>query len=178
MVMLRQQSQTPEDEARLNVLLTVDRQRASGHWSRQLPRLLGPQGVRAFVAETGQEAVRMAGSIQIHTALVDLATPTGHELGRGSSGGLPGGIWLLEVLRRLPSRPAVVVVNNLISYSPKQAQRFLNEALRLGAFTVMNTPIDIEALLVVIRRIVDRHFQGQWPISSVDERAPSNGPEL
>lgn len=156
-------------QVRFNVLLTEDREHAIEHWTRQLPRLLEPQGVHAYVARTGREALQMAESMEVHAAVIDLLTPAGSE---GKMVGQPrgaGGLWLLEVFRRLPQRPPVVVVNNR-AYTNAQAHRLLNEALRLGAFSVINPPVELEALLAVIRRLVDRRYAGAWP-----ERRPAPG---
>ena len=151
-----------QSASRFNVLLTEDRQHSAGHWTRQLPRLLKPQGVQAFVARTGREAVAMVNDLEIHAALVDLATP--QDDGQTGSGTLSEaqGLWVLEVLRRLPARPPIVVVNSR-AIARKEAQRFLNDALRLGAFSVVNRPSDIEDMLAVIRRLIDRQYEGAWP---------------
>lgn len=162
----------PGPDARFNVLLTEDREHSAGHWTRQLPRLLQPQGVRSYVARTGREAVEMVNDLEIHAALIDLATPqdapsrnsaTGETSTASPSGlGDAQGLWVLEVLRRLPQRPPVVVVNSR-AIASNQAQRCLNQALRLGAFSVVNRPSDIEDMLAVIRRLIDRQYEGAWP---------------
>ena len=41
--------------------------------------------------------------------------------------------------------------------------RALNEALRLGAFSVMEKPVDVEQLLGVFRRLMDKRYRGNWP---------------
>jgi len=158
-----------QPEAKFNVLLTEDREHAIEHWTNQLPRLLKPQGVTAYVARTGQEAYQMIGQYRFHAAVIDLSTPAGNiNLLRQArqcirlSSQTPGGLWLLELFSRLPDRPPVVVVNSH-PYSRRQAQRFLNLALRLGAFSVINRPVQLEALLEVIRRLIDKQYQGQWP---------------
>lgn len=147
-----------QPDARLTVLLTEDREHAIEHWTQQLPRLLEPQGVSALVARTCREAVELADERQIHAAVVDLLTPRDeHHADAG-----PGGLWLLEMFRRRPAGPPVVVVSNR-GYSPREAQRFLNDALRLGAFSVIERPVQIDALLNVIRRVLDRRYAGNWP---------------
>jgi DNA-binding response OmpR family regulator len=157
-----------QPDSRFNVLLTEDRDHAVGHWTRQLPRLLEPQGVRAYVARSGREAVAMVNDLQIHAALIDLATPQDDSPEAGSSpvglsgGGEAQGLWVLEVLKRLPTRPPIVMVNSR-AIARVQAQRFLNDALRLGAFSVVNRPSDIEDMLAVIRRLIDRQYEGSWP---------------
>ncbi len=155
--------------ARFKVLLTEDREHAIEHWTHQLPRLLEPQGVTSYVARTGQEAWRLMGSHRFHAAVIDLSTPTGQIQMSGGGDRVirlspqsPGGLWLLEILSRLRCCPPVVVVNSH-PYSHRQAQRFLNLALKLGAFSVINRPVQLESLLEVIRRLIDKQYYGQWP---------------
>lgn len=156
----------PQPASRFNVLLTEDREHSAGHWTRQLPMLLQPQGVRSYVARTGREAVAMVSDFEIHAALIDLATPQEPRNTPGSPSaagfGDAQGLWVLEVLRRLPNRPPIVVVNSR-AIARNQAQRYLNQALRLGAFTVVNRPSDLEDMLNVIRRLIDRQYEGSWP---------------
>jgi len=149
--------------ARFNVLLTEDRPHSEGHWTSQLPRLLEPQGVAAYVAGTGREAMDLAQRMEIHAAVIDMGTPIepadGVTFGARRAG---GGMWLLELLRRLPYRPPVVMVRKP-AFSQRQAQRMLNEALKLGAFSVMNKPVNVEQLLAVLSRLVERRYRGAWP---------------
>ena len=166
MVNVRPESQPPQvppagdADVRFTVLLTEDREHAIEHWTHQLPRLLEPQGVQAFVARTGREALELAKQLTIHAAVIDLLTPADEG---STSPSTPGGLWLLEVLRRRPDRPPVVLVSNP-NYSQRLTQRYLNEALRLGAFSVLNRPVELEALLQSIRRVIDRRYKGAWPV--------------
>ncbi|QDU70774.1 hypothetical protein Pan265_06100 [Mucisphaera calidilacus] len=149
---------------RFNVLLAEDPQRADADWATPLGQLLKPQGFAPLVAESGREALELAEQHPVHAALVDLATPreTDKRPTGGTSSVESGGLWLLEVLHRLPDAPPIVVVNN----QPLDAaafQRYVTQALQLGAFSVVNFPIRIEALLNVIRRLIDRRYHGQWP---------------
>ena len=148
--------------ARLKVLLTEDRDHAIEHWTRQLPRLLSPQGVEAIVAKTGQEAIEITRQTDIHAALIDLSTPQDKNNRAMTVSGVPGGIWLLEVLSRSPARPPIVIVNSR-TFTERQIQRSLNDALRLGAFSVVNQPVQLETLLDVIQRLLDRRYDGAWP---------------
>lgn len=154
---------------RFSVLLAEDPEHGAAHWTRQLPRLLEPQGVEAVLARTGREAVEVVGRMEIHAALIDLATPPGDSPSdQGDAAMAAGALWVLEVSRRMPRRPPIVVVNSRIQ-SPQQVQRFLNHALRLGAFSVVNGPMNLEALLGTIRRIIDRMYGGQWPVQQPRE---------
>ncbi|MFP4145112.1 MAG: response regulator [Phycisphaeraceae bacterium] len=146
--------------ARFNVLLTEDRERAVEHWTRQLPRLLEPHGVQAFVARSGREALDLASEQEMHAALIDVLTPP--DPARSASQRGPGGLWLLEVLRRMPQRPPAVLVASQ-QLTPNQVQRLLNQALRLGAFSVVDRPMELENLLAIIRRLLDRRYAGNWP---------------
>lgn len=152
-----------QDESRFNVLLTEDRPHSDVHWISQLPRLLQPQGVMAYVAGTGREAVELAERTEIHAAVIDLGTPIGDAADAADPvRAAPGGFWMLELMRRLPSRPPVVMLRPP-AFSRRQADRILTEALRLGVFSVMNKPVDLEQLLAVFQRLIDRRYRGAWP---------------
>lgn len=149
------QPDSPPSDARFRVLLTEDRARPDEHWTRQVPPLLGPLGVEASIATNSREALAILESTPIHAAVIDLNTPAPqNETG--------GGLWLMQVIQRLPSRPPVVVVNSQ-SYSQRQVQRLLNQALELGAFSVINWPVKIDTLLVTFQRLIERAYNNHWP---------------
>lgn len=150
----------PQSEAQFNVLLTQDRPLTSTHWTVQLSRLLEPQGVASYVARTGREAITVAGQVRIHAAVIDLGTPLG-DLAMPRAGG-DAALWLLELFRRLPNRPPVVIVQSQ-TWTQRQIERLLHEALRLGAFSVLHKPVNLEDLLRVFQRLVDRQYRGAWP---------------
>lgn len=162
--------------AKLNVLITEDRPHAPEHWSTQLPRLLEPQGVAAYVARSGREAIEVAHRVRVHAAVVDWGTPIGEATPIGSAnrseiadagrptGGTVTGLWLLELFRRLPHHPPVVVVGGPV-ISQRQFDRLMRESLRLGVFSVVNKPVDLEQMLTVFRRMIDRRYRGAWPLS-------------
>ncbi|MCC6680175.1 MAG: response regulator [Phycisphaeraceae bacterium] len=166
MVAMRHQPEAdPLPAGRFNVLLTRDRDREQEHWTAQLPRLMQPLGVRAFTAYTGRQALDLVEQHTIHAALIDIATPP-------TPGSHGDGLWLLQMLVRRPSRPPVVVVNH--RYAMRRAERLLNEALRLGAFSVINRPQHLDTLLTVIARLVQREYQNTWPPPERDQGAPEN----
>lgn len=161
MVAVRSQHDTtPSGGGRFNVLLTRDRDREPEHWTSQLPRLMQPLGVHAYLAHTGREALDLFEHHTIHAALIDIATPP-------TSGGEPDGLWLLQVLTRKPNRPPIVVVNH--RYAQRRAERLLNEALRLGAFSVINRPQHVDPLLTVIARLIAREYNNNWPPPEVSD---------
>ncbi|MEO1237607.1 MAG: response regulator [Planctomycetota bacterium] len=143
---------------RFNILLTEDRVRPIEHWTRQFPRLMQPLGVEAHLATTGQQALELTERIAFHAAFIDLATPKDDASAPATA---PGGLWLLKVLQRKAQRPPVVVVNSRATR--QQAVRLLNDALRLGAFSVVNQPVELNHLLAVAQRLLARHHRGQWP---------------
>lgn len=162
--MLNLRPPSPESDprdARFRVLLTEDRARTDDHWTRQLPALLRPMGVDALIASTGQQALDLIQHDPIHAAIIDLATPKAAQTGNAQAAA-GGGIWLMQVLQRLPNRPPVVVVNSN-SYSQRQVQRLLNQALELGAFSVVNRPVRLDALLATFQRLFERAYNNTWP---------------
>lgn len=160
MMNLRPPQPVPPDpdspsDARFRVLLTEDRARPDEHWTRQLPPLLRPLGVQASIAADSKEALAILESTAIHAAVIDLNTPAPNN----DTG---GGLWLLQVIQRLPHKPPVVVVNSH-SYSQKQSGRMLNQALDLGAFSVVNWPVQIDTLLSTFQRLIERAYNNHWP---------------
>lgn len=151
--------------ARFRVLLTEDRARPDEHWTRQLPPMLGPLGVQASIAADGSQALRILEATPIHAAVIDLNTPApqnGPGPGSGANQTSGGGLWLMQVIQRLPHKPPVVVVNSH-SYSQRQVQRLLNQALALGAFSVINWPVQIDTLLATFQRLIERAYDNHWP---------------
>ncbi|MCX5662992.1 MAG: hypothetical protein NTW19_25180 [Planctomycetota bacterium] len=147
------------------------------HWTAQIPRLLEPLGIAAYVAQSVEDAISLAEQMEIHAAVVDLSTPLGETK---RTGGMPGvrapnpgrttagrsagqsGLWLLEMFRRLPNHPPVVVIHGPAA-DRREGDRLLSEALRLGAFSVLAKPVEIEQILAVFRRVLDRQYRGSWP---------------
>ena len=57
-----------QPSSRLNVLITEDRPHPPEHWTSQLPRLLEPQGIVAYLARSGREAIDLAE--RVHATLI------------------------------------------------------------------------------------------------------------
>lgn len=134
-------------------------------WVDRLPKLLEPIGIHSLRAESGQQAADLIRRYRVHVAVVDLGLP----LEQGSVGGVGGsgeeaGPQILELIRRLDQPPPTVVVKR--SRSHRDDCREMAAALRAGAFAVIDRPrqqADLEVLLEVLRRCLQRHYKNRWP---------------
>ena len=143
---------------RLNLLLSRDERMGSDRAAiDQLLVLVSPLGIRSIVVSTGEEAAEVIGREPIHVAFVDLAMP----IARGSEG-QPGGSRVLQLLRRLDQPPPTVVLRPSHG-ATRDRCRLLGDALREGAFAVIDRPLRIETMLEVMRRIIRRHYRDHWP---------------
>lgn len=143
---------------RLNVLLT-DR---GGHWSSQLPPLLEAQGVTSFKVSSTDEALQCIEVTPIHVAVVDMFLDTQPDV-LPNPQRLPGGLKLLQVMQRSERRPPAVLIVRSRHFDPRVDNFVLNEALRLNAFTVLDQPVELNQMLCVLRRALERYFGGRWP---------------
>lgn len=163
----RQPTPTPSTcpGGRLNLLLSYAGWQPDPLVNRLAP-LLEPMGVTAHHAGTGREASRVIQATPIHIAVVDLALPL--DLTTPQPEREPefeeGGPRLLELLSRLDQPPPVVAIKR--SRSTRDDARDLNAALRLGVFAVVDRPrelSDLNLILNVLRRCLERHYHGRWP---------------
>lgn len=146
--------------SRLNLLLSYGSNRDEEVMD-QLPRLLTPMGIHSIRVTTGERAARAVADQVIHIAVVDLAVPLCDETDRRAAGAR-----VLELLRRLDQPPPTVVVRPRRP-TVRDSARELSEALRAGAFTVLDRPLGLESLLEVLRRILRRHYADLWPAPSL-----------
>ncbi len=148
---------TPSSQPRLNLLLS-DASRPDQSWADRLPPLLEPMGVRMVRARSGREASEVIRATPIHMAVVDLALPL--DIGSAEDGGLR----LLELLRHSENRPPTIIIRR--ARTTREASRESMRALLADAFAVVDRPNhhrDVELLLEVLRRVLARHYRGQWP---------------
>ncbi len=143
-------------ESRLNLLLSYDRS-PPGSVIEQLPRLLAPMGIRSIRVTSGEGAARIITELAIHIAVVDLAMPL-----VSSDPSKPAGPRVLQLLRRLEQPPPTVVIRPPQPIA-RESARGLADALREGAFAVLDRPINLETILEVMRRILRRHYSDLWP---------------
>lgn len=148
--------------SRLNLLLSCAGWRHHDPLD-QLPPLLTPLGIHSIKASSGEEAAEVIRKYTVHIAVVDLSIPM-QRVGcaKDACGAAEAGPRVLQLLRRLESPPPTVVVR------PPQpvvrdSSRTLAQALRDGAFAVLDQPVKLEAMLEVLRRILRRHYADGWP---------------
>jgi CheY-like chemotaxis protein len=143
--------------ARLNLLLSYGGWRETAA-EEQLVRLLEPMGINSITAESGEEAADVIRTRAVHIAVVDLAIPL-HRRGPSAA---PGGGRILQLLRRLDQPPPTVLVRPPQPAS-RESERQLSEALREGAFAVLDRPFRLETMLEVMRRVLRRYYADLWP---------------
>lgn len=102
-----------------------------------LRKLLGPKMVVTFTATNAGEIVRIVQHGEADAAVVDAGDP--HEL-----------LKTLRMIRRVNMALPVVLVAQEVS------RRFLEDALRLAAFSIAHRPLEREELLMHLRRIFER----------------------
>jgi len=120
-------------------------------------------GIQSIKATSGEEAAEVIQRFTVHIAVVDLAIPL--ERARESTSQPPSteaGPRILQLLRRMDAPPPTVVVRPSQPES-RQSARGLTQALREGAFAVLDQPVNLESLLEVLRRILRRHYADGWP---------------
>ena len=140
----------------LNLLLSFEPEAGRAGTLGQLEALLAPMGIHSVVAGSVDEASDLMGSLTVHIAVVDWTIPLSPGQPR------PAGGRVLQLLSRLDPAPPTVIVR------PPQPEarvsaRGLAEALRDGAFAVIDRPIRLETMLEVMRRVVRRHYADHWP---------------
>jgi len=145
--------------SRLSILLT---QGGWGTWdetnfSEQLPRVLGPIGVTCHRIGSAAEVGAFLARHPVHIAIVDISIPM--DPARDLT---PAGSRVLTLLRRLHQPPPTVIVRPPQA-SLRDSGRGLSDALREGAFSVLDGPVRLESMLEVLRRVVHRHYRDRWP---------------
>lgn len=150
----------PASDGRLNLLLSYGGWREES-WADRLPRLLEPIGVRAWRADSGLEAQQLLRQIEVHLAVVDMALPLDRAPGASGVDAEPAGGRLLELMARAPGRPPTLVIKR--RRGQRDEARDVASALHAGAFAVIERPVDLEAVLAAMQRILARHYADRWP---------------
>ncbi|MGD9689910.1 MAG: hypothetical protein AB7K52_09690 [Phycisphaerales bacterium] len=149
---------------RLNLLLTAPAWRPDS-WTDRLPSLLDPLGIRSMRAQTARQAEQVIRQTTVHIAVVDLTLPLDDSRDREIE---EGGTRILELLSRMSAPPPTVVIQAPRGH--RDAARCMSAALRCGAFAVVDrSAADIELMLDVMRRMLNRFYSSRWP-GACDER--------
>lgn len=150
---------------RLNLLLSFGGWRPDS-WADNIECLLRPHGVEALRARTARQAEQAIRSRPIHIAVVDLGLPMDAPCA-GHHGHDEAGCRVLDLLRRLEAPPPTVIVRS--TRAARDAARDFNAALRFDAFAVVDrASADVELMLKVLQRCMERFYQGRWPDQRVN----------
>lgn len=128
-------------------------------WADRMAALLEPMGVTALRARTCRQAEQVIRSTPggVHVAVVDLGLPI--DFGAPSD---EGGSRILDLLKRLESPVPTVIVRS--PRTSRDMTREMTAALRFDAFAVVDRrSADIELMLKVLQRAMERFYHGRWP---------------
>lgn len=148
---------------RLNLLLTYGGWREHA-FADQLPLILDRIGISCFRAQSGDEASDFIRREHVHIAVIDLSIPM-HPVSpaqQSTGRAVPAGPRVLQLLKRLEQPPPTIVVRPR-QVDPAESARNLSDALRDGAFTVLDDPVPVETMLQALERVVRRHYRDHWP---------------
>ena len=147
---------------RLNLLLTYGGWREHA-FADQLPVLLDRFGIQCLRAQTGDEVSDVVRRAEVHIAVIDLSIPMHRRpLADQHARTIQAGPRVLQLLRRLDHPPPTIIVRPR-QVDPSESNRILAEALRDGAFTVLDDPVPIESMLQALERCVRRYYRDHWP---------------
>jgi DNA-binding NtrC family response regulator len=114
------------------------------HWLPALRQIVGPETLIGRKVEGDGELIRVVESGGVDAAVLD----------EESHREVPV-LHVLRMIRRVDPRLPVVIV------SRHNERRWLEDALRLAAFSVLNKPLQFEPLLRQIWRMMDREMARQ-----------------
>jgi len=108
-------------------------------WTAALEKIVGPQWLKTYDVGSDRELLDVVASGQADAAVLDDSAEWSVDV-----------LGLLRMIRRLNAALPVVVV------TMHRDRRYLENALRLAAFSVVVRPLELEALLRQIQRIMFR----------------------
>ena len=114
-------------------------------WHQTVRALLEPQGIETVSARSGREALNLIEQRSIHVAVLDQQMP---QL---------GGLQVIKLAREMHNAPPSILLANQLSTN------LLHEALGMQVFSVLSKPVDFNALLDALARVMRRHYEGRWP---------------
>jgi len=120
----------------INVLLG----RSDWDWSRAVEQLFVPRGIRAMVAASAGEAVRILEQSRIHIALLDVDYRA------------TGGLGMVRAIRGYePFLPCITV-------SARWERPLLGAALDLNVFSVIAKPVDMQVLQEQLNKLFIKQY--------------------
>ena len=147
---------------RLNLLLTYGGWREHA-FADQLPVLLDRFGIQCLRAQSGDEVSEVVRRAEVHIAVIDLSIPMHPRQPEAQPARtVQAGPRVLQLLRRLDHPPPTIIVRPR-QVDPAESNRILAEALRDGAFTVLDDPVPVETMLQALERCVRRYYRDPWP---------------
>ena len=111
----------------------------AGMWKDALSQIIGPHWLRTYEARDDHELLEVVESGLADAAVLDDSAPWELDI-----------LQLLRMVRRVNAMLPVVVVTR------QRDRRWLEDALRLAAFSVVVRPLELEELLRQIQRIMLR----------------------
>ena len=151
-----------EQPRRLNLLLTYGGWREHA-FADQLPVLLDRFGIHCLRAQSGDEVSDVVRRAEVHIAVIDLSIPMHPRRPEAQPARtVQAGPRVLQLLRRLENPPPTIIVRPR-QVDPAESNRILAEALREGAFTVLDDPVPLESMLQALERCVRRYYRDHWP---------------
>jgi DNA-binding NtrC family response regulator len=127
--------------SRFTVLLANEQE----GWHQTVRGLLEPQGVQTLSARNGREALRLIEKEPIHVAVLDQQMP---QL---------GGLQVVKLMREMQKAPPAILLANELTH------HLLREALGMHVFSVLSKPVDFNALLDTLARVLRRYHESRWP---------------
>lgn len=108
-------------------------------WRPALQRIVGPRWLKTYAVRGGGELLNVVSSGLADAAVLDEGAELGSDV-----------LQMLRMIRRVDQRLPVVLI------SSRADRRWMEHALRLAAFSVVSRPLQLEALLRQLQRIMQR----------------------
>ena len=112
---------------------------ANWAWPEALRDIFRPRGVNLLMARSAGEFVNIIGQKRIHTTIVDMDCQS-------------GGFATVRIIRMTyPMLPCMLLMSEV-------REAFLEEALRLDVFSVIDKPVDMGILLEQLNRLFRKRY--------------------
>jgi len=108
-------------------------------WQDALEQIVGPQWITTYRVRGGSELLKVVEAGVADAAVLDDTADLGLDV-----------MQILRMIRRLDSALPVVIITE------QPDRRYMENALRLAAFSIVQRPLELEELLRQIRRMMIR----------------------